>query len=140
MKGKQQGFTLIELVVVIVILGILAAVALPKFMDLSVDAADGAAAGAAGAISAGSAINYSKGLVSGTPGTAIVSGTTTCDDLKGLLIGGALPNADITWVASAAKITCTGKGGDSSTACKLAHSKGTSGGTASTVVTAICTS
>lgn len=35
---KQQGFTLIELVIVIVVLGILATVAAPKFINLSKDA------------------------------------------------------------------------------------------------------
>ena len=40
MKGyvKQEGFTLIELIVVIVILGILAVTAAPKFIDLQGDA------------------------------------------------------------------------------------------------------
>ncbi|MBM7073074.1 prepilin-type N-terminal cleavage/methylation domain-containing protein [Shewanella sp. 202IG2-18] len=35
---KQQGFTLIELVVVIIILGILAVTAAPKFINLQSDA------------------------------------------------------------------------------------------------------
>ena len=45
----QQGFTLIELVMVIVILGILAAVAVPKFSDLTSQAAGAAADGVYGA-------------------------------------------------------------------------------------------
>ena len=47
--NKQQGFTLIELIVVIILLGILAAIAVPKFINVSVDAQTNADAYSAGA-------------------------------------------------------------------------------------------
>ena len=69
-KIKQHGFTLIELVMVIVILGILAAVALPKFADLSGDAKKATLQGALGAVNSASAIVHAKSLVDGTSSSA----------------------------------------------------------------------
>ncbi|MAL99597.1 type II secretion system protein [Hydrocarboniclastica marina] len=62
--SKQQGFTLIELVMVIVILGILSAFALPRFANLGTEARAATMQGVLGSVRSASAISYSACLVS----------------------------------------------------------------------------
>lgn len=67
---QEQGFTLIELIVVIVILGILAAFAIPRFVNLQNDARVSVLQGITGSLQAASALVYSKSLINGATGLA----------------------------------------------------------------------
>ena len=45
---RQKGFSLVELVIVIVVIGLLATVALPRFLDVSLEAKKASVEGVAG--------------------------------------------------------------------------------------------
>ena len=77
---KQQGFTLIELIIVIVILGILAVTVAPRFLNLQDDARDATLEGVRGSL---------ETAVSVVNGKAIIAGATdTSDGSESVDVGG----------------------------------------------------
>ena len=72
--NEQQGFTLIELVVVIVILGILAVTAAPKFINLQDDARTATLQAVKASMQSAASLVYSKSLIKGNESSA---GNTT---------------------------------------------------------------
>jgi prepilin-type N-terminal cleavage/methylation domain-containing protein len=68
---NQSGFTLIEIVLVLSILGILAAIAIPKFIDLSEDAHDASTRATHGGFSSAVNIIHAEWLARGSSSVAV---------------------------------------------------------------------
>ncbi|TWX65186.1 prepilin-type N-terminal cleavage/methylation domain-containing protein [Colwellia demingiae] len=72
--NKQDGFTLIELVVVIIILGVIAVTAVPKYIDLQDDAKTASLQAIKGALESAIKLVYSKSIIKGNQNLARASG------------------------------------------------------------------
>ena len=113
------GFTLIKWVIVIAIIAILAAVAIPRFINLSSNTQTVSTTSIAGALSAGNASNYTARKLSASLGIPVANCTDVATTLEGGLPTGYTIAAAT--VATNAVVTCKLKGPNSTTASCNRH-------------------
>lgn len=108
MNHKQSGFTLIELVVVISIIAILAAVAMPRYIDLQVQARKAKMSGILGSIKSAAALAHAGCLVDlaglTTPATCTATGGTVKMEGTDVAMVNQYPAATTAGIALAAQI------------------------------------
>lgn len=92
--GRQSGFTIIELIVVILLLGILTATALPRFIDVTDEAHAAAFDGVLGGFTTGMALGRAQWVAGGQPTTALPDFSNAFATSNGVIAGTANASVD----------------------------------------------
>ena len=107
MRGSRlsDGFTLVELVIVLLLTGILAVFAVPRFLNLSTQSNQTATTALAASLGTVSASNYARRSANSSQGSVV----SNCADIGPLLPGGLPSGYGIVSLAISAggSATCT---------------------------------
>lgn len=90
MSKQSKGFTLIELIVVLVLLGLIAAVAVPKYLDMTSKARENSLKANLSAIRGAIELSYSQSVLQNSPSPGAYPATVAA--LASVIKGGVIPS------------------------------------------------